>query len=127
MNPTRKWDYINYYSICNTLLSTKFLKLEGDLAMFEDFEKNLSQYFYNMTYYWLQELMKTNEKYKRLFNENINLIEKLRNDTETDILEKYIDNSAQIHAIENEFLYKQGNKDCAKLFKYLNNDMSYQK
>ena len=92
--------------------------------MFENFETNLDEYFYNMTYSSLEKLSKEDEEYKELYDENLDLIEDMQNSATgemIDLLDDFVDNTAELNAYENEYLYKKGYCDCLKLLKYLEN------
>jgi hypothetical protein len=99
-------------------------KERGDFIMFEPFETNLDEYFYNMTYKNLEKLSQEDENYQKLFNKNTELTKDIRNsviDESIDLLDDFIDNTAELNAYEKEYLYKKSYCDCLKLFMYLKN------
>ena len=96
--------------------------------MFENFETNLDEYFYNMTYHSLDTLRQEDEEYKALYDEHLSIgedLETIEDEEDTDNLKElindFIDVCSELRAYENEYLYKKGYCDCLKLFRYLEN------
>ena len=92
--------------------------------MFENFETNLEEYFYNMTYHSLDTLRNENAEYKELYSKYLSIGEDLETfeiDDLKKLINSFIDACSEVNSYENEYLYKKGYCDCLKLFKYLEN------
>ena len=89
----------------------------------ENFETYLDEFLYNLKCSTLNNLLTENSEYIKLHDDITKLTHSITSESPaiSNKLDILINKITELENYENEFLYKQGYKDCFKLLKLLDN------
>jgi len=89
----------------------------------ENYETYLDDFLYNLKYSTLNNLLTENTEYNKLHDDITKLTNSITSESPeiSNKLDTLINKITELENYENEFLYKQGYKDCFKLLKLLDN------
>ena len=89
----------------------------------EIFETYLDDFLYNLKCSTLNNLLTENTEYNKLHDDITKLTHSITSESPeiSNKLDTLINKITELENYENEFLYKQGYKDCFKLLKLLDN------
>ena len=89
----------------------------------ENYETYLDEFLYNLKCSTLNNLLTENTEYNKLHDDITKLTHSIISESPeiSNKLDTLINKITELENYENEFLYKQGYKDCFKLLKLLDN------